>query len=83
MLEGLDSIRWAELEHAYGSAEDVPGLLRELLDRDPAVRSKTIWTLYGNVFHQGTRYPATAYVVPFLIELCESPETPARGDLLD
>jgi tetratricopeptide (TPR) repeat protein len=83
MLERLDSVPWAELEHACGSAEDVPGLLRKLLDPDPAVRSETIWTLYGNLFHQGTRYPATPYVIPFLIELCESSETPRRGDLLD
>lgn len=83
MLELLDSVPWAELDHAYGSANDIPKLLRQLLDRDPAVRSQTISTLYGNVFHQGTRYPATPYVIPFLIELCSSPETPARGDLLD
>jgi hypothetical protein len=83
MLERLDSVPWVELEHAYGSAADVPGLLRKLLDPDPAVRSETIWTLYGNVFHQGTRYPATPYVIPFLIELCESSETPGRGELLD
>lgn len=83
MLERLDSVPWAELEHAYGSAEDVPGLLRKLLNPDPAVRSETIWTLYGNVFHQGTRYPATPYVIPFLIELCESSETPGRGNLLN
>ena len=83
MLEGLDRVPWAKLEHAYGKAADVPDLLRKLLDPNPAVRSDTISTLYGNVFHQGTRYPATPYVVPFLIELCASPETPARGDLLD
>ncbi len=83
MLERLDRVPWAELEHAYGAAEDVPELLRKLLDPDPAVRSETIWTLYGNVFHQGTRYPATPYVIPFLIELCECSETPGRGDLLD
>lgn len=83
MLEGLDDIPWAELQHAYGSAEDVPGLLRNLLNPDPAVRRETMWTLYGNVFHQGTRYPATPYVVPFLIELCASPDVPVRGELLD
>lgn len=83
MLERLDSIPWAELEHAYGSAEDVPGLLRKLLDPCPEVRSKTIWTLYGNIFHQGTRFPATPYVIAFLIELCESPDTPKRDDLLN
>lgn len=83
MLEGIDSVPWGELEHAYGSAEDVPGLLRKLLNPDPAVRSETIWTLYGNVFHQGTRFPASPYVIPFLIELCGSSQTPKRGDLLD
>jgi len=83
MLESLDQIPWAELEHAYGSAEDVPELIRALRNPDPAVRSNTLWTLYGNLFHQGTRYPATPYAVPFLIELCSDPETPARGDILD
>ena len=83
MLERLDKVPWAELEHAYGSAEDVPALLRKLLSPDPEVRRKTIWTLYGNVFHQGTRYPATPYVIPFLMELCECSETPKRGHLLD
>jgi hypothetical protein len=82
MLERLDQVPWADLEHAYGSAKDVPDLLRQLLDPDPRVRSDTMSSLYGNVFHQGTRYPATPYVVPFLIELCSEDETPARGDLL-
>jgi hypothetical protein len=82
VLENLDDVPWADLEHAYGPAEDVPKLLRQLLDPDPKVRSKVLWTLYGNVFHQGTRYPATPHVIPFLIELCASPAVPARGDLL-
>ena len=82
MLQGLDDIPWADLEHAYGSAADVPGLLRQLLDPDPKVRSHALQHLYSNVFHQGTRYPATPYVVPFLIELCTNPAVPRRGDLL-
>jgi hypothetical protein len=82
VLQGLDAVPWADLEHAYGSAADVPDLLRKLLDPDPKVRSDTLWTLYGNVFHQGTRYPATAHVIPFLIEMCASPDVPNRGDLL-
>jgi tetratricopeptide (TPR) repeat protein len=82
LLQGLDAVPWANLEHAYGPATDVPDLLRKLLDPDPKVRSETLWTLYGNVFHQGTRYPATPYVIPFLIELCASPAVPNRGDLL-
>jgi hypothetical protein len=82
LLQGLGLIPWENLEHAYGSARDVPDLLRNLLNPDPEVRRKTIWTLYGNVFHQGTRYPATPYVVPFLIKMCASPEIYKRGDLL-
>ena len=82
MLQGLDAVPWGDLEHAYGSAADVPALLRKLLNPDPKVRREVLRTLYGNVFHQGTRYPATPYVVPFLIEMCASPDVPNRGDLL-
>ena len=82
MLQGLDAVPWADLEHAHGSAADVPALLRKLLDPDPKERSEVLRTLYSNVFHQGTRYPATPYVIPFLIEMCASPEVPNRGDLL-
>jgi len=67
VLQGLDAVPWADLEHAYGSAADVPALLRKLLDPDPKERSEVLGTLYGNVFHQGTRFPATPYVIPFMV----------------
>ncbi|WP_425395318.1 HEAT repeat domain-containing protein [Aeoliella sp.] len=82
MLDSLVTIPWADREHAYGPATDVPDLLRALLDPDPKVRSETLHALYGNVFHQGTRFPAAVDVVPFLIELCASEEVPERADLL-
>jgi hypothetical protein len=82
VLQGLDAVPWADLEHAYGSAADVPGLLRKLLAPNPRVRGETLRTLYSNVFHQGSRYPATAHVIPFLIEMCASPAVPDRYDLL-
>lgn len=82
MFETLDNVDWKSLEHAYGSAEDVPDLIRQLLSQDAKVRSDVMWHLYGNVFHQGTRYPATPYVIPFLIELCLNPEILDRGELL-
>jgi hypothetical protein len=82
VLQGLDDVPWKDLEHAYGSAADVPGLLRKLLDSDPKVRSDVLRTLYSNVFHQGTRYPATPHVIPFLIEMCANPVVPDRYDLL-
>ncbi|MGW4463939.1 hypothetical protein [Micromonospora sp. NPDC004704] len=83
MLEGLTRIRWDELEHAYGSAEDVPDHLIALRSPDPEVREKARWHLYGNIFHQGTRYEATAYAVPFLLELLADPATPERSAILE
>ncbi|CAK9087900.1 Uncharacterized protein SCF082_LOCUS45564, partial [Durusdinium trenchii] len=82
MLRTLDNVDWKSLEHAYGSAEDVPDLIRQLLSQDAKVRSDVMWHLYGNVFHQGTRYPATPYVIPFLIELCSNPDILDRGEIL-
>jgi hypothetical protein len=75
-------VPWSTLEHAYGTAEDVPNLLGKLLQSDEKVREDAWYHLYGNVFHQGTRYPATPYVIPFLIEMCASPEILKRGDIL-
>lgn len=83
MLEQLDDVPWETLEHAYGSAEDVPGLLRQLLSPDPKVRAEAQYALYGNVFHQGTRFSAAPSVVPFLIEMCAEPTVPDRFWLLD
>ncbi|MCO1597710.1 hypothetical protein M8C17_21400 [Micromonospora sp. RHAY321] len=69
MLEGLEAIAWGELSHAYGSAHDTPGLLRQAGSADSEVASKAISELHGSVFHQGTVYPATVAAVPFLAEL--------------
>jgi hypothetical protein len=55
MLEGLSQVPWAALEHAYGSASDVPDLIRTRRSPDPEVRKNARWHLYGNIFYQGTR----------------------------
>ncbi|BCJ41348.1 hypothetical protein GCM10010168_88910 [Actinoplanes ianthinogenes] len=68
---------WAGLEHAYGPAEDVPGLLRALADGD----EEALYELFGNIWHQGTVYPATAYAVPFLIRLLDAPGADTAGVL--
>ncbi len=82
MLERLDDVPWGDLEHAYGMADDVPALVRQLSSADPKVRGNTLDNLYSNIFHQGTRYPATPHVIPFLIELVAEPTIPDRGALL-
>jgi hypothetical protein len=82
MLEGLDAIDWAELHHAYGPATDVPDLIRSLLSDDPEIVEEALDSLYGTIWHQGTVYQATAYAVPFLIELLDSEAEQAKVGLL-
>jgi hypothetical protein len=82
-LTGLDDIDWAGLEHAYGSAHDVPTLIRGLLAESREVRDDVMQCLYSNIFHQGTRYEATAYAVPFLARLAVHPDTPWRSEIVD
>ncbi|MFE1960586.1 hypothetical protein [Streptomyces sp. NPDC059479] len=65
----LDAQPWAELEHAYGSAEDVPALLRGLASEDEEEVSSALGELYGSIFHQGSVYEATARAVPYLAGL--------------
>ena len=49
MLEGLEAIDWARLGHAYGSAKDVPGLLRALASPQRKRRTRALHALYGNI----------------------------------
>lgn len=72
MLEQIENIDWANLKHAYGSAADVPNDIRNLTSLDDKIRDKALYNLYGNIFHQGTRYEATPHAIPFLYELIEN-----------
>jgi hypothetical protein len=82
MLNGLDNISWETLNHAYGSAEDVPDLIRALTYDGDDMRDMTLYTLYSNLWHQGTVYQATAYAVPFLIELLTVNHVTRKYDIL-
>ncbi|MET9959492.1 HEAT repeat domain-containing protein [Streptomyces sp. NPDC006326] len=68
-LDGLDGRPWSRLSHAYGSAEDLPDLLRALAGADEAAADEALSELYGSVLHQGTVYSATAEVIPFLARI--------------
>jgi hypothetical protein len=82
VLEGLEAVDWAGLTHAYGPAADVPGLLRQLTSADAEARGAALFDLYGNIYHQGTVYEATAHAVPFLVELLRAPEIPDKEAIL-
>lgn len=82
MLENLNAINWQRLDHAYGEASDVPDLIRALASRDEETRQGALYTLYGNIWHQGTVYEATSYAVPFLLELLADEDVQGKEELL-
>jgi hypothetical protein len=81
MLDGLDDISWQSLRHAYGSASDVPVLLRALAVPGPG-QEAALYELFGNIWHQGTVYEASSYAVPFLVELAAEPGLTRRDEIL-
>lgn len=81
-LAGLGEIDWASLRHAYGPAEDVPVLLRLLVSESASERDDAMHALYGNIFHQGSRYEATAHAVPFLAALAADPRVQDRAEIV-
>jgi HEAT repeat protein len=48
-LSDLDNVDWSSLQHAYGSAEDVPALIRSLVSSDPEVRKQAIYDAFGSI----------------------------------
>jgi hypothetical protein len=82
MSDRIDEIDWRRLGHAYGPADDVPAQLRALCSPDQAEREGAFGDLFANIFHQGSRYEASAYAVPFLLDLVADPATPDRGLVL-
>ncbi len=72
----LDSPRWGELRHAYGSAADIPALLRALEPLPPAEGQREPWyTLWSALAHQGDVYSASFAAVPHVVRvLASAPE---------
>ncbi|NUP31199.1 MAG: hypothetical protein HOU01_05725, partial [Streptomycetaceae bacterium] len=75
-------VDWPSLAHAYGPADDMPGLLAALRLPDAALRRRARGRLAGSVFHQGDRYSASAPAIPYLIAAADDPGTPDRDRIL-
>lgn len=81
MIEGLERVAWAELSHAYGSADDVPDLLRRMAGTDETDVITAQEELRGSILHQGSVCTATAPTVPFLGALLADPATVHPGGI--
>jgi len=63
----LDSPKWIDFRQAYGSAENVPDLLRRLsADPSDKVALNDAWS---SLCHQGTIYTASIAAAPHLVSL--------------
>ncbi|MEU9497147.1 HEAT repeat domain-containing protein [Streptomyces sp. NPDC048196] len=78
----MNDVDWAELTHAYGTAEDVPGLLHDLRSDDAVTRERALDALYGGVHHQGDVYDSTLACIPHLLALVQDPGAPDRGPVI-
>ncbi|HEU5059098.1 MAG TPA: hypothetical protein VFU21_21340, partial [Kofleriaceae bacterium] len=62
---GLDDPRWRQLDHAYGPADNIPGLLRALERGE-----QELWDeLVPALCHQGTVYTATYAAIPHIVRI--------------
>lgn len=81
-VAGVDDIAWEELEHAQGSAADIPGLIHALADPRHEGWDEVLATLFGDkLLHQGDCDTATAPALPFLTRIIVSGAMPARRRL--
>lgn len=81
-LSDPDSVPWSSLQHAYGAADDVPGLLRAAAG--PVAGAVAVDELSVRIFHQGGAVcSAASAAAPFLVTPAADPDVVARVDLLD
>jgi hypothetical protein len=77
VLAEVDAHPWASTSHAYGPANDIPGLIRRVAADDEEIADDAVGELYGSLLHQGTVYPASAEAVPYLARLAAAGCRPA------
>ncbi|HWS31943.1 MAG TPA: hypothetical protein VN408_04280 [Actinoplanes sp.] len=71
----LAGTAWAELEHAYGPADDLPALLQPLINGDTGDFAAAMHTLTWNLNHQGTLYSATLPAARYVAAVLTDPRT--------
>jgi len=82
MWHDLLRVDWRRLTHAYGSARDTPGILRDMIADDASVRERGWNAFYGALNHQGDYYDSTVATIPFLVEAVAHRGTPDRAHIL-
>jgi hypothetical protein len=77
----LSSPEWSRLQHAYGSAENIPALLQQLDSFPSSDGSAEPWfTRWSSLMHQADVYPASLAAVPHVVSALASAPTRAGFD---
>ena len=79
-LAKLEEIDWSSVQHAHGEASDFPILMNAALSADKDDREFALKLLHETIWHQGTIYQATAFAVPFIVKLIQSPDISNQAD---
>jgi hypothetical protein len=84
MLETLYDIDWTQFPYHVGcEPKKIPEAIWNLVAEDGKIREAAKDALVGIQQDTGDLYPATPYIVPFIVELLASEQTPDRNHLLD
>ncbi|MEV6684520.1 HEAT repeat domain-containing protein [Streptomyces sp. NPDC051130] len=84
MWDGLSTVDWAALEHNYGSAADVPDVLRRCAGPDVGDAEEASSELFNLLFHQGGWIcSAATAALPFLLDLASQAQVPSRREVLE
>jgi len=79
-LAKLYDVDWSSVHHAHGEASDFPILINAALSTDEMDRDFALRLLHETIWHQGTIYQATAFAVPFIVDLIRSPDINNQAD---
>jgi len=84
MWAGLDAIGWSGLRHNYGTADDIPPLLRACASADLEAAVKAHSELENFLYHQGGWVcPAASAALPFLVRLAADPGVLVRPAVIE
>lgn len=74
-----NEIDWSQIHGAYGVVEDMPERLKAIADGDNDSFDYSV----SQIEHQGTLYPLTVQVVPFLLEILNTDNKADKVNLID
>jgi hypothetical protein len=81
IMLSLDSAEWANLRHAYGSASDIPELLRRLEMCPASDGSTEPWlSIWSSLAHQGDVCSASFAAIPHIVRVLSITPTQVTDD---